>query len=112
MSTHFSTSESNIFARFGVSDIGLMSFSTVSSGCFFDNGMTVAYFHSLSSTPSLSELIKIALTGEARRCEKYFKTHGGMLSGPVALLTLMFSVAASVSVTLVMNNGSSASKIG
>ena len=64
-----------------------MSFSTVSCGCFFYNGMSVADFHSLGSTPSLSEQLKIAVTGAARRCEKSFNTHGGMLSGPVALLT-------------------------
>ena len=87
----------------------------MSSGCFFGNGMTVADFHSLGRTPSLSELLKIAVTGAARRCEKSFNTHGGMLSGPVALLTLTFSSGTSVSVTLIMNsagNGSSASKIG
>ena len=49
-----------------------MSFSTVSGGCFFDNGMTVADFHSLGRTPSLSELLTIAVTGAARRCEKSF----------------------------------------
>ena len=69
-----------------------MSFSTVSGGCFFDNGMTVADFHSLGRTPSLSELLKIAVTGAARRCKKYFNTHGGMLSVPMALLTLTFQV--------------------
>ena len=92
-----------------------MSFSTVSCGCFFGKGMTVADFHSLGSTPSLSELLKIAVTGAARRCEQSFNTHGGMFSGPVALLTLTFSSATSVSITLIMNstgNGSSASKIG
>ena len=73
-----------------------MSFPTVSGGCFFDNGITVADFHSLGSTPSLSELLKIAVTGAAVRCEKSFNTQG-------------------VSVTLTMNsagNGSSTLKIG
>ena len=63
----------------------------------------------------MSELLKIAVTGVARRCEKSFNTHGGMLSGPVSLLTLTFSSATSVSVKLIMNsagNGSSASKVG
>ena len=69
-----------------------MSFSSVSGGCFFDNGMTVADYHSLGRTPSLSELLKIAVTGAARRCKKSFNTHGGMLSGPVALLTMTFQV--------------------
>ena len=87
MSTHFITSDSGTFARIGVNDIDLMSVSTVSGGCFFDNRMTVADFHSLGSTPSLSELLEIAVTGAARRCEKSFNTHGGMFSGPVALLT-------------------------
>ena len=76
----------------------------MSGGCFFDNRMTVADFHKMSSTHSLSELLNIAVTGAARRCEQFFNTHGGMLSGPVALLTLTFSSTTSVSVTLVMNS--------
>ena len=42
----------------------------MSGGCFFGNGMTVAYFHSLGSTPSLSELLKIAVNGaqEGAKC--------------------------------------------
>ena len=92
-----------------------MSFSTVYGGCFFDNGMTVADFHSIGRTPSLSELLKIAVTGAARRCEKSVSTHDGKLSGPVALLTLTFSRATSVSVTLIMNsagNGSLRQRLG
>ena len=46
-----------------------MSFSTVSGACFFVNGMTVADFHSLDSTPSPCELVKIVVTGAIRRCE-------------------------------------------
>ena len=87
----------------------------MSGGCFFDNIMTVADFHILGSTPSLSELLKIAVTGAARRCEKTFSTHGGMLSDPLTLLTLTFANTTSVYVTLIMNSpgyGSSASKIG
>ena len=53
---------------------------SVSGECLFGNGMTVSDFHSLGSTPSLSYLLKIAVTGAARRCEKSFNTHGGMLS--------------------------------
>ena len=52
----------------------------MSCGCFFDNGMTVADFHSMGSTPSLSELLKIAMTGAASRCEKSFNTYGGMFN--------------------------------
>ena len=87
----------------------------MSGGCFFDNGMTVADFHSLGSTPSMSELLEIDVTGAARWCEKSFNTHGGMFSGSATLLSLTFSSATSVSVTLIMNSAgkcSSASKIG
>ena len=79
----------------------------MSGGCFFDNGMTVADYHSLGRTPSLSELLKIAVTGAARRCKKSFNTSG--------FVNHDFSSATSVFVTLIINsagNGSSASKIG
>ena len=81
----------------------------MSGGCFFDNGMTFADFHSLGSTPSLGELLKIAMTGAARKCKKSFNTNGGMLSSPVALLTLTFSSATSVSNTLIMNSAGNSS---
>ena len=64
-----------------------MSFSIVTGGCFFDKGITVAVFHSFGSTPSLRELLNIADTGAARRCELSF--HVGILSGPVPLFTSM-----------------------
>ena len=75
--------------------------------------MTVGDFYSLGITPSMSELLKIVVTRAARRYENSFNTNGGILSGPVALLTLTYSSATSVSLTLIMNsagNGSSASK--
>ena len=56
----------------GVSDIGFMSFSVVTGGCFFDKGITVAVFHSFGSTPSLRELLNIAVTSVATRCEHSF----------------------------------------
>ena len=66
--------------------------------------MRVADFHSLGISPSLSELLKIDVTRAARRCEKCFNTNGGILSDPVALLTLTYSSTTSVSVTLIMNS--------
>ena len=69
LSTHLSTTDSNTLASIGLSDIGLISFSSESGGCFFGNGMTVAVFQSLGNIPSLSELLKIAVIGAANRCE-------------------------------------------
>ena len=52
----------------GVSEIGRMSFSSEPGGCFFGTGTTVAVFQRSGSLPSLSELLKIAVTGAANRC--------------------------------------------
>ena len=92
-----------------------MSLSIEPEGCFFDKGITVAVLHSFGSTPSLRELLNIAVTGAARRCEHSFNAHGGILSGPVALFTLMLSSANLVSLTLMLNlagSGSLVSKMG
>ena len=78
-----------LLAIIGVSDNGLMSFSIVTGGCFFDKGITVAVFHSFGSIPSLRELLNIAVTGAARRCEHSVNVHGRILSSPVALFSLM-----------------------
>ena len=69
LSTHLSTIDSNTLASIGVSDKGLISFSSESGGCFFGNGMTVAVFQSSGNIPSLSELLKIAVIGAANRSE-------------------------------------------
>ena len=55
-----------------------MSLSIETGGCFLDKGITVAVFHSFGSTPSLRELLNIAVTGAARRCEHSFNAHGGI----------------------------------
>ena len=93
-----------------------MSLSILTGGCFFDKGITVAVFHSFGSTPSLRELLNIAVTGAARRCEHSFNAHGGILSELVALITLMLSSAYYlVSLTLMVNlagSGSLMSKMG
>ena len=65
--------------------------------------------------PSLRELLNIAVTGAARRCEHSFNAHGGILSGPVALFTLLLSSANLVSLTVIVNlagSGSLKSKMG
>ena len=86
-----------------------MSFSIVAGGCFFDTGIIVAVFHSFGSTPSLRELLNIAVTGAARRCEYSFNADRGILSGPVALFTLMLSSANLVSLSLMVNLAGSGS---
>ena len=43
-----------------------MPFSIDTGGLVFGNGITLAIFHSIGSTPSLSELLKIAVNGGAR----------------------------------------------
>ena len=42
-----------------------MSFSSEPGGCFFGTGTIVAVFQRSGSLPSLSELMKIAVTGAA-----------------------------------------------
>ena len=58
---------------------------------FFGNGITLAIFHSMGSTPYLRELLEIAVNGGARTFAWFLNTHAGMLSGPVALLALTLS---------------------
>ena len=83
-------------AAIGVSEIGLMSFSIDTVGLVFGNGIPLAIFHSIGSTPSLSELLNIAVNGGARTFAKFLITHGGMLSGPVSFLALTLSMALKV----------------
>ena len=80
-----------------------MSFSIVTGGCYFDKGITVAVFQGFGSTPSLRELLNIAVTGAARRCAHSFNAHVGILSLPVALFTFMLSSANLVSLALMVN---------
>ena len=43
-----------------------MSFSIDTGGLVFDNGITLAIFHSIGSTPSLSDWLQLAVNGGAR----------------------------------------------
>ena len=63
-----STIASKTFANIGVSDMLRMSFSSEPGGCFFGTGTTVAVFQRSGILPSLSEQLKIAVTGAANRC--------------------------------------------
>ena len=66
-STHFIIIDSNTLAAIGVSEIGLMYFSIDTKGrVVYGNGTTLAIFHFIGSTASLSELLKIAVNGGAR----------------------------------------------
>ena len=67
-STQFNTIPSNAFANIGVSEIGRMSFSSEPGGCFLGTGTRVAVFQRSGSLPSLSELLKIAVTGAEQVC--------------------------------------------
>ena len=91
--------------------MGRMSFSITVGGCFLGSGTTVAVFHKSGSTPSRSELLYIAAKGRDKIWEKSLSIHGGMLSGPVALLILVLSRAASVSSTVIVNSAGSCSVI-
>ena len=62
-----------------------MSFSIDYGGRFLGNGITVAVFHNLGSTPSRRELFNIDVAGPASCCANSLTIHGGILSGPVAL---------------------------
>ena len=46
--------------------IGLMYFSMDTGGFLLGNGITFAVFHSIGTTPSLRELLNIAVKGGAR----------------------------------------------
>ncbi len=85
--------DSNTFASIGVSAIGLMSFSIGAGGRFSGNGRPVAVFHNFGSTPSRRDLLNIDVIGPDSCWAKYLTIHGGILSGPVALLMLMFASA-------------------
>ena len=83
-----------------------------SSGCEADEisqsepPRHVAVFHRSGRTPSLSELLKIAVLGAANICvvSQYPRGGGGVLSGPVALLHFTFVSAVSVLATLPMSS--------
>ena len=59
-------SDSNTLASIGVNDIGIMSFSIDTGGFLLGYGITFAVFHSIGTTPSLRELLNIAVKGGAR----------------------------------------------
>ena len=93
----------------------ILSFSTVTGICFFDKGITIADFHNVGSTFTLSELLNIAVTCAARRCELSFSTNDGTLFRPLAVFTLILSSATLVSLMLMVHlagSGSLMLKIG
>ena len=49
-------------------------------------------FHSIGSTPSLSELLKIAVNGGARRFAWFLNTHAVMLPCQVALFVKIYYI--------------------
>ena len=62
-STRFIIIDSNTLAAIGISEIGINVFFNRHRWDCFGNGITLAIFHFIGSTPSLSELLKIAVNG-------------------------------------------------
>ena len=61
--SRFITNRSSSHAIRHVSDIGRMSFSMIEGGDFFGRGVSIARFHFSGTSPSLMELLKVAVIG-------------------------------------------------
>ena len=96
-----STIASKSFANIGVCDMGRFPVSRA------DVGTTVAVFQRSGSLLSLSELLKIAVTGAANRSASFVTIHGGMLSCPVAFLHFTFWSVEAASIVNFAGSGSS-----
>ena len=94
---HSHVKDSSALLNTGVRDMGRKWESTSVGGVFFGRGTTSAVFQSSGRPPSRRELLNIAQMGPAKYGAKSRKTHAGIPSHPVALLTLSLTSLRSTS---------------
>ena len=96
---HFAIKCQKNFARIGVREIGLRSFSIDTGGFFLGRQITFAVFHRAGTVPSRREELKIEAIGGAKVWQKSLSTQPGIPSGPLDLFTFRLHSCCSTSDT-------------